>query len=116
MEINLGKYIKDNTAVLVGRDNGKLLKKMVEEDFGTFERLEEKNQKLIVIIPTNIDFVNKSFFLGLFETQIQRLGLQDFNKKYKFQANEIILSKIPEYTKSALLFTGRSFNHASLQL
>jgi len=96
-------YINPRLTALVGRENGEHVFDHLAKNKIVFSELEDKYESISLIIPDKILTINKSFFLGLFETRIQKLGTDGFQKKYKFKASDRIQKKIKRYIDTALL-------------
>ena len=54
-------------------------------------------------MPKRIVVINKSFFLGMLETRVISLGKEGFLYKYRFDASDYIVSRVPKYVDAALL-------------
>lgn len=102
-KIDFSDYIGKKSTSLVGRDSGQNLLKKLEKKNLFFPSMEMKYEKIIFIIPEKIITINKSFFLGLFETRIQSLGKEKFSEKYQFETSNHIKEKISRYIDSGLL-------------
>lgn len=101
-EIDLLNILHPKETALVGRDNGEAtLDKLIDEGFD-FNKLENEYEKIIIIVPNRIISINKSYFLGLFEIVIKRLG-KDFLNKYEFKTTSHIQNKIKRHVGAALL-------------
>jgi hypothetical protein len=97
IKINLESFIEDSETALVGRLDGEvLLIKLIKEKY-VFKVLEIEYEKITIIIPNRIVSINKSYFLGLFETRIVDLGKKEFLKKYKFITTDHISEKIKRF-------------------
>jgi len=101
--LNLAEIIDRRETALVGREHGEEILKLLRQKKILLRELEDKNEQIIVEIPTKIVTINKSFFLGLFETRIQELGIQNFKNKYVFKTSEHIVKKIEKHIEAALL-------------
>jgi hypothetical protein len=101
--IELDKYIHIKETALIGRNNGEYILKTIEKDGIDLSKLESTNEKIIINIPDRIISINKSYFLGLFETIIQRLGKEQFLLKYEFETTNHIKEKIKRHVDSAIL-------------
>jgi hypothetical protein len=102
-EIKLDEVLHPRETALVGRENGEeTLDKLIKTG-NNFENLEKNNDKIIIKIPERIISVNKSYFLGLFELAIDRLGKDEFENKYDFDTTDYIKSKIKNHIKAACL-------------
>ncbi|MDD4894663.1 MAG: hypothetical protein PHW54_05045 [Candidatus Omnitrophica bacterium] len=101
--INLNDFLIGTETALVGRDNGEnVFDKFVKAGL-LFEDLEGKYDKIVIEIPDRIVSINKSFFLGLFETVIARLKKDGFYAKYDFRTTDHIKQKIESHVDAALL-------------
>ena len=102
--IDLNKFIEQKATALVGRPNGEKLLKSLKENGILLKEIEVKYDKIIFVIPNRIIIVNKSFFLGLFETRVQELGKEKFLDKYVFSTSDFIKKQFEEkYIDAALL-------------
>jgi len=101
--LNLAEIIDKRETALVGREHGEETLRLLKQKKIMLKELESEHDKIFVEIPTKIITINKSFFLGLFETRIQELGIQNFKKKYVFQTSEHIVKKIEKHIEAALL-------------
>ncbi|MBR1930225.1 MAG: hypothetical protein IJ833_01945 [Lachnospiraceae bacterium] len=77
-EFKISKYRNNGARIFTGRDNG--IK--AREDFG-LNRVEEEEGEIYIVIPTDTWGINPSFFGGLFEGSIKKLG-DEFSEKYRF--------------------------------
>lgn len=101
--INLADFLIGNETTLVGRDNGeKAFDKLASANLN-FIDLENEFDKIVVVIPERILSINKSFFLGLFETVVERLKKDGFYNKYDFRTSDHIKKKIESHVDAALL-------------
>jgi hypothetical protein len=95
--IDLARYCDTGSLVISGRPKGELLRDKLQLD-----QEDERPDAVEVIIPTHIISLNSSFFLGLFAPSVQKLGIEKFDAKYKFQANAEIREDIEEGKREAL--------------
>lgn len=102
-EIDLAKYISGRITALVGRTDGEELLSKLKADGYDLEKMENDFSEIRVVIPHKVVSLNKSFFLGLFETSVQRLGRDGFLSKYCFLTTEHIKVKIRNHVDAALL-------------
>lgn len=101
--IDLINFIAHDETALVGRENGEnVLGKIIQGGLD-FKKLEKSFDKIIINIPDHVVSINKSFFLGLFETSVLRLGKEGFLNKYKFVTSDHIINKIKSHIDAALL-------------
>ena len=103
LTIDLIKFINKNDTALVGRNNGENLLSTLNRKGFNLEQCEIKYDKIIFQIPQKIITINKSFFLGVFETRIQDIGKLKFQEKYEFDTSKHIKDKIVKYIDSGLL-------------
>ncbi len=101
--IDLKDFLAFEETALVGRENGENVLKKISQNGLDFKKLEKDFNTIIIKIPENVVSINKSFFLGLFEIQVQRLGKDGFLKKYKFSTTDHIVNKIKNHVDAALL-------------
>ena len=101
--IDLERYIGNKDTALVGRNSGENLMNKLKQKSIILEEIESKFDSIKIVIPERIITMNKSFFLGAFETRVQKLGKDEFCKKYDFEASDYIKNKIPKHVDSALL-------------
>ena len=78
-EIKISKYRANGAKIFTGRDNG--IKAREELNLN---RLDDGNDVICILIPTDTWGINPSFFGGLFETSIKKLG-DSFLSKYTFR-------------------------------
>lgn len=67
--------------VFTGRDRGRIVRERSKLD-----QLSERNEKIKFIIPDNIYAINPSFFEELFLNVVQKLGKEQFLKKFEFES------------------------------
>lgn len=77
-EIKLGQFKRSEEKIFTDRDKGIEARNKLNLD-----QLEENNDYIYVLLPTDIWTVNPSFFGGLFEKSIKKYHKQ-FWDKYKF--------------------------------
>lgn len=77
-EIRLGQFKRSEEKIFTDRDKGIEARKTLDLD-----SLEENNDIINVLLPTDIWTVNPSFFGGLFEQSIKKYR-DKFWDKYKF--------------------------------
>jgi len=102
-DLDLKEIINKNETALVGREHGEETLKQLKQKKVILKELEEKYENILVKIPKKIITINKSFFLGLFETRIQELGKEKFEKQYIFETSDHIIVKIKKHVDAALL-------------
>ena len=94
--INLKDYISGKK-VLSGRDKGQDLRNVLK-----IEKLEREHEIINIIIPYEVFALNSSYFLGWLGKSVRDLGKEEFEKKYKFECNDIIKLNIADGINDAL--------------
>lgn len=102
--IDLARFVGKSEKALVGRDNGEAVKEKILKAGINFEELEKAGDKIVIKIPPEVVSINKSFFLGLFELTIQRLGsAHNFFEKYEIDTTDHIKRKVQDHAAAAML-------------
>ena len=96
LTIDLKHYIQ-NKKVLSGRENGVNLRKKLEID-----KKENENDEIKIIIPQDVFALNSSYFLGWLGKSVRDLGKENFERKNKFECNEIVKLNIEDGINDAL--------------
>lgn len=78
-KINLHKYRSQGSKLFSGRDRGCEAREILNLD-----DLDNSKGSITVSIPKDTWAINSSFFGGLFEDSIIKLGEKKFREKYKF--------------------------------
>lgn len=78
-EILLEKYRAEGSKVFTGRDRGEYVRKESRLD-----EIAAKNDEVYFVIPANIYSINPSFFEELFVNVVQKLGRDQFFRKFHF--------------------------------
>lgn len=104
VQINFGN--KMGGPVFTGRDRGEDTRRQFKLDGIT------PNDTVEVIIPDDVYTVTSSYFLGLFGKSIRDLGLESFQRVFKFTAPAFLKDRIDEWSIRAVrerkdLFRGR---------
>ena len=94
--IDLKQHIQ-NRKVLSGRDNGINLRNKLN-----IEKIEKEHDEIKIIIPKDVYALNSSFFLGWLGKNVKNLGKDQFEKKYKFDCNDIVRLNIEDGINDAL--------------
>jgi len=97
IKIDLTAVIDSRETVLIGRENGENGLKKLKKLGYTFEDIEKKYLKVEIILPQFILSMNRSYFLGMFETAVERLGKDGFISKYSFATTTHIKNKISDH-------------------
>lgn len=79
--INLEDFRAPGAKVFTGRDRGADVRKKSKLD-----EIEEKYDKVVIVIPDNVYSINPSFFEELFLNVVIKLGKEDFLKKFEFES------------------------------
>ncbi|KYG90888.1 hypothetical protein A0U40_17620 [[Bacillus] sp. KCTC 13219] len=91
MNINLGNVKKSKSRVFSGREFGKSIRTKYNLD-----DLDNTEGQITIKIPDDTISMNSSFFLGLFDRSIIKLGEDGFREKYKFICSPIIDKSIED--------------------
>lgn len=97
--VDLGRFQSGDARVFAGRTRGANVRAKARLD-----ELEADGDVIQVLVPEGTFSVNSSFFLGMFEQSIRRLGETEFRNRYKFMGadiDETIEDGIAEAQKSA---------------
>jgi len=97
MKIDLNHFQTAGSWVFSGRPRGA----KIREENGV-DLLDSTAGPVEVVIPTEILGLNPSFFLGLFGPSVRKFGREEFEKKYHFLCNPIVLTDIEDGIKQAL--------------
>lgn len=81
-EIRLGQFKRSEEKIFTDRDNGIKARKTLDLD-----KLEEENDVINVILPSDVWTVNPSFFGGLFEQSVKKYR-DKFWDKYIFLSTD----------------------------
>jgi hypothetical protein len=96
LEINFTRF---GGPVFVGRENGEAARKKVKLD-----SLEDGADRIVVLIPEGTYSVNSSFFLGLFDKSIKKVGSRDgFLTKFEMNFPRHLKESIDAAIERALL-------------
>jgi len=96
LKIELDKILKDKK-ILSGKDNGIALRTKLKMD-----EKDKDDNTYEVIISKEVYSFNSSYFLGLFEDSIKKIGESKFREKYKFDCTPVIMENIEDGIKDAL--------------
>jgi len=90
IKIDLQQYKNSNSKILSGKNFGMQVRKKLELD-----KIDNIEEQVTIIIPSDIWALNSSYFIGVFGKSILMLGEENFRKKYLFQcSNNYILENI----------------------
>ncbi len=78
MQIKIARFRNNGSKIFTGRDNGIEARK----ELGV-EQLDANDSTIEVIVPTDTWGINPSFFGGMFEESIKKMGLK-FEEKFQF--------------------------------
>lgn len=78
--IELETFRAEKSKVFTGRDRGQYVREQSKID-----KIEVVNDDVYFIIPDNIYSINPSFFEELFFNVVQKLGKEEFLKKFHFE-------------------------------
>lgn len=93
-DIKLGQFKRSEEKIFTDRDNGIDARKKLNLD-----NLEDSEDKIIVLLPSDVWTINPSFFGGLFEQSIKKYHV-NFWDKYVFLYND--KSEISDSVKASL--------------
>ena len=88
--VELDKHRTHKARVYSGRSKGEALRKQYDLDNFDFSG----NNKIEVIVPSDVVSINESFFLGFFGSVVRRIGKDQFIDLCKFVGNEVVLEDI----------------------
>ena len=94
--INLGDFRTPKSIVLSGRPKGETIRARLRLD-----REDDDPQPVKILVPAEIVSLNSSFFLGLFDASVKKLG-DGFEKKYVFECTPIIRADVEKGRREAL--------------
>lgn len=97
IEINIRNLIQNDCNTLSGKDKGKDLRQQANLDI-----YDSTDDIIIIVIDSNFTTLDSSFFLGMFEISIQKLGKFDFYEKYQFKCKENFINNIKAFVNTAL--------------
>lgn len=91
MDLQISELTQGVVRNLSGHERGVAARRRFELD-----RLDEDQEMVVrIIVPEDLDAITTSFFQGCFAESVNRLGGRDaFLRKYKFLADEFILSQV----------------------
>ena len=78
--IDLNKFRSENSKVFTGRNRGLTVRKSSKID-----ELEKSNEKVKIIIPSDLFSINPSFFEEFLYNVVQKLGKEAFYEKFEFE-------------------------------
>lgn len=81
--IDLGKYSNQGVGILAGRERGAAVR--AEENL---DAVDAASDEVEIFIPERLYAVNTSFFLGMFERSIVKLGPEAFRRRYHFTGRD----------------------------
>ena len=79
MLVELAKYKSSKSNLFTGRPQGKQVRDLLELD-----KKEKSEKEITFLIPGDINGFNPSFYLGLFFQSYKNLGVEGFEKLFKF--------------------------------
>ena len=84
--IELKKFKRSESKIFTGRPQGEKARAELRlDDF------DKNNESVDIIIPDDTFSVNSSFFLGMFQQSIKKLGEERFREKYRFKCNKSLI-------------------------
>ena len=104
MKIQIRDYIGKDIKVLRDRPKGKQVREQTKLDAKDID-----SEKYEIVFDDDFISINSSFFLGMFEESIQKLGEEKFREKYSFKCKEALKDKIEACIITALV-AGTSYD------
>ena len=89
--VDISKYKGQKYKVLSGVDRGKEVRKELNLD-----GIDLQSEKVYFTIPEDVYSLNCSFFSGLFQESLKKLGEKRFREKYQFECTDIIRKNIED--------------------
>jgi len=100
--VEMNKIVPKRETALIGRENGENALEKLKKEGTDLCLLEKEYDKIIISVPEHVVSINRSYFLGMFETSIERLGKTGFLLKYEFKASDHIRKKVKDLVESAV--------------
>src|SRR5690348_16792612 len=97
--IDLSKFTSEGGSILSGRDRGEAVRKDL-----ALEQLETKGT-VELFLPSSIAVVNSSFFLVLIGSSVQKLGREEFRRRYNLIAGALVSERFNQAIERVLLTT-----------
>lgn len=94
--VEMNKIVHKRETALIGRKNGENALEKLKKEGTDLCLLEKEYDKIIISVPEHVVSINQSYFLGMFETSIERLGKTGFLLKYEFKASDHIRKKVKD--------------------
>ncbi|MBL0938136.1 MAG: hypothetical protein IBJ03_04530 [Gemmatimonadaceae bacterium] len=82
--VNLDEHRDKGVRVFSGRGRGEIVRDNVR-----LESLEKEFERISIYVPEDVFVLTSSFFLGMFDLCIRRLGEAGFRAKYEFTGKDI---------------------------
>ncbi|MDK1046285.1 MAG: hypothetical protein QGM45_11450 [Anaerolineales bacterium] len=92
--IDLGQYRDEGRNSFSGDDRGRQVRSAIGVD-----RLDELSERVVISAPDDVRAITASFFQGLFEQSIRKLGVEGFRRHYIFRGHafEETVDRVLEY-------------------
>jgi hypothetical protein len=98
MTIDLGKFKDPNVKFYSGRPRGEAVRKELRLDEN-----ENRENNIVVKVPTDVDTIHSSFFLGLFGISVRKCQSKEaFLKKFQFECSHGVSEDVIEGIEQAL--------------
>lgn len=95
--IRLDKIKGNEKKILSGRPNGEAERKTLKID-----ELDNTEFSYKIYVPDTVYSLNSSFFGGLFDESLKKLGEEKFREKYVFDCSEAIMKNVEDGIFAAL--------------
>lgn len=105
-KINIDNFMESNANCLVSQELG-------EKFFNTYLEEINSDEQIEFVIPERIVVMNKSFFLGAFDSIIEKIGKDKFLKRIHFSNPDIFIYGISYYVDFVL---NRQFLQNSIKM
>jgi hypothetical protein len=102
IKVDLGQVVHKKETALIGRENGENALENLNKKGIALEEIEKNADKIIIAVPEHVVSINQSYFLGMFETSVERLGRKGFLDKYQFEATDHIKKKVRNHVDASM--------------
>ena len=102
IKVDLWQVVHERETALVGRENGEDALERLKKKGIILDKIENEAEKIIIAVPKHVVSINQSYFLGMFETAVERLGRKGFLDKYQFETTEHIKKKVRDHVDAAM--------------
>lgn len=108
IELNIDSFLQGRQVRnLSGHERG-----LAAREFFKLDELDDIDEKIILIIPADIDAIASSFFQGMFANSVREFQSdEEFMKHYNFVANPSVYRQIEQGIKRVRTKRGSAFSH-----